>query len=65
MPEITQAKLGDKGRLVIPADFREALGIKTGDPVVLEMVDDQIRISTFASRLKRTQELMDSSSLPK
>jgi AbrB family looped-hinge helix DNA binding protein len=51
-----RAKVNDKGRLVIPAPFREALGIKPGDVVFLELVDDQIRVLTFDARLKRTQE---------
>jgi AbrB family looped-hinge helix DNA binding protein len=56
--EPTRAKLSDKGRLVIPAEFREAMGIKPGDVVHLELLDNELRISTFANRLKRTQERM-------
>jgi AbrB family looped-hinge helix DNA binding protein len=59
-----RAKVGEKGRLVIPADFRKALGLKAGDPVILEIVDDQITISTFEGRLKRTQERMRKYAIP-
>ena len=64
MGEVTQGKIGEKGRLVIAADIREALGLKIGDPVVLDVVDEQLRISTFANRLKRPRELMQKYALP-
>jgi AbrB family looped-hinge helix DNA binding protein len=56
MLEAALTKVGEKGRLVIPAKFREALGIKPGDVVRLEIVNGELKVSTFASRLKRAQE---------
>jgi AbrB family looped-hinge helix DNA binding protein len=38
------AVLGSAGRLVIPLEIREALGIAEGDPLVLRL-DDQLQLS--------------------
>lgn len=47
--------VGEKGRLVIPAAIREALGIGVGTPVVLRVEDNELRISTMRERLRRAQ----------
>ena len=57
----TQAELqvrghvGEKGRIVIPATMRAALGICVGDSVVLRVKDDELRISTIRGRIRRAQ----------
>ena len=51
-----RAQIGEKGRLVIPAQMREALGIKPGDSVELRLEDHEVRISTRRARIKRAQE---------
>ena len=57
-------KVGEKGRFVLPVQFREAIGIKVGDVVSLEVVNDELRISTFAGRLKRTRERLKKYATP-
>jgi AbrB family looped-hinge helix DNA binding protein len=52
----TRVQVGEKGRIVIPVDMREALGIKPGDTVDISVKDYEVRISTMQSRLRRAQE---------
>jgi AbrB family looped-hinge helix DNA binding protein len=51
----TRSRLSPKGRLVIPAPFREALGLKVGDEVLLRIEDNELRISTLRSRIRDAQ----------
>ena len=39
-----KAKVGQGGRLVIPAEYRRALGIEVGDTVVLRLEDGELRV---------------------
>jgi len=48
----------ENGRVVIPAEFRKALGIKAGDEVILELDSHEVRLTTMQHRLARAQELV-------
>lgn len=50
-----RARINDNGRLVIPANFRKALGINAGDEVLLRLEDDELRITTLRQRIARAQ----------
>ena len=54
----TRQRVNENGRVVIPAAFRKALGINTGDEVVLRMEDDELRITTLKRRVERAQRLV-------
>ncbi|MCH7652633.1 MAG: AbrB/MazE/SpoVT family DNA-binding domain-containing protein [Chloroflexi bacterium] len=54
MESIT-TKLGQGGRIVLPAEFREALGVKTGDELILSLRDDEVRVFTRRTVIKRAQ----------
>ena len=56
----TEARLrvNENGRVVIPASFRKALGINIGDEVVLQIDDDELRITTVKRRVQRAQRLV-------
>jgi AbrB family looped-hinge helix DNA binding protein len=51
-----RTQIGEKGRIVIPAEIREALGMKPGDLVDLRVENHELRISTMRSRIRRAQE---------
>jgi AbrB family looped-hinge helix DNA binding protein len=53
-----RARVNENGRVVIPASFRKALGIRLGDEVVLRIEDDELRISTLKGRIERAQRLV-------
>jgi len=55
MDRETRTRVGEKGRVVIPAAFRQALDIKVGDEVVLRIEDNELRLSTLEARLARAQ----------
>ncbi|MBN1191164.1 MAG: AbrB/MazE/SpoVT family DNA-binding domain-containing protein [Dehalococcoidales bacterium] len=52
--------INESGRLVIPASFRKALGLKPGDEVLLILQDDEIRIISARQAIKRSQSLVRS-----
>jgi AbrB family looped-hinge helix DNA binding protein len=51
----TRLRVNENGRVVIPASYRKALGIKAGDEVILRMEDDELRITTMKRRIERAQ----------
>ena len=55
-----QTRINANGRVVIPAEFRRALGVKSGDVIVLKMEKDELRITTLRQRLARAQEMVRS-----
>jgi AbrB family looped-hinge helix DNA binding protein len=46
------------GRIVIPAAYRRALGIKQGDEVILRLEEGEVRIITPAQAIRRAQALV-------
>ena len=54
----TRMRVNQNGRVVIPASYRKALGIKAGDVVILRMEDDELRITTMQRKIERAQRLV-------
>ncbi len=50
-------KLSEGGRVVIPAEVRQSLGIKEGDTVLFELLNGEARITTRKEQLRRAREL--------
>ena len=55
MPHRSKVKIAKNGRLVIPAEFRKALGVAAGGEIVLRWEDDELRISTMKQNVERAQ----------
>jgi AbrB family looped-hinge helix DNA binding protein len=51
-------KVNENGRVVIPAAFREALGIQPGDEIVVRLEEDELRITTMKRRIERAQRIV-------
>jgi AbrB family looped-hinge helix DNA binding protein len=54
----TRARINENGRIVIPSSFRRALGISSGDTVVLRIENEELRITTLRQRLAKAQRLV-------
>ena len=53
-------ELGAAGRLVIPVEFRRALGMKPGDRLMVTCVDNELRIHTQREGIRRAREIVRS-----
>ena len=51
-----KVQVGEKGRIVIPAEIREAMGIRVGDLVEMRFDNYELRVSTRRARIRRVQE---------
>ena len=51
-------RIAPGGRVVIPAEFRKALGVDIGDDMVIELADGELRLRSFDAALKRVQEIV-------
>jgi antitoxin PrlF len=56
----TLAKLGEGGRLVIPAEYRKALGVEVGDELVLVLEEGSVRMLTSREAIRRAQAVVRS-----
>lgn len=53
-----KTKIGEGGRVVIPAAYRKALGLKPGDEVVLVLEEGEIRVMGARQAIVRAQALV-------
>ncbi|MDP3880313.1 MAG: AbrB/MazE/SpoVT family DNA-binding domain-containing protein [Dehalococcoidales bacterium] len=53
-----KTKIREGGRLVIPAEYRKALGLKPGDSVLLSLEDGEIRVVSTRQAVARAQTLL-------
>lgn len=56
----TLSRLGEGGRLVIPVEYRRALGVEVGDELVLTLEDGSLRVTTPREAIRRAQALVRS-----
>lgn len=57
MSEI-RTKVAEGGRIVIPAEYRQALDLHVGDEVILRLEEGALRIFTSSQAIKYAQELL-------
>lgn len=53
-----KVKLGPDGRVVVPAAFREALGLKEGDTLIASAESGELKFMTIAAAVRRAQKML-------
>ena len=56
----TRVKVDAQGRVLIPAELRQELGIEPGDTLTLSSEDGQLSLLTFEQGMRRVRELASS-----
>ncbi len=54
----TRTRLDEDGSVIIPADYVKALGLKPGDPLIVRLLDRELRILTLQEALRQAQQLV-------
>lgn len=57
-PKEAAVDVGPGGRIVIPAPFRQALGLSEGDQVLLSLVGDEVHLASRRSKIRQAQDLL-------
>jgi AbrB family looped-hinge helix DNA binding protein len=52
-------KVSEGGKIVLPAEYRQALGIAIGDEVILRLEDGEVRVFTPRLAVKRAQQRLE------
>jgi AbrB family looped-hinge helix DNA binding protein len=55
---VVTARLSDNGRIVIPAEIRQKLGLSPGDTVLLSVEGYVLKIEPQRARIRRIQQSM-------
>jgi AbrB family looped-hinge helix DNA binding protein len=58
MEDMTYTRLGDDGRLVIPATYRKALGLQPGEELVIRLSGAELHLWSVRQSITRAQELV-------
>ena len=53
-----RVKIIEGGKLIIPAAMRRELGIATGDTVVLDLADGELRVRSLSKAIERAQAIL-------
>ena len=51
-------RIAPGGRVVIPAEYRKALGVGVGDQVVIELKGDELRLRSRQAAIKKVQAMV-------
>ncbi len=55
---VSRTKLGEGGRVVLPAAFRRALGVKPGDNLLLRLEDGEVHLTSLRAGIRRAQTIV-------
>lgn len=55
---VETAQISENGRIVIPAAYRKAMGLKGGEVVTIRMDEDGLHIQSQAQAIKRAQAIV-------
>lgn len=58
MKRYIRVKIAEGGRIVIPGEYRKALGLKAGDNMILELAENELRIFSPYEAIRRAQEIL-------
>jgi len=58
MAQPVRIRVSEKGRVVIPASIRQALGIRTGDELEARVENNEMRISTLSNRIREARRFV-------
>lgn len=50
-----KTRIGEGGRVVVPAGFRKALDLNVGDEIILKLENGQIRLISFRNAITLAQ----------
>ena len=53
----TRVRIGQNGRLVLPAAIRRQAGLKVGDEVTMHVENGEVRLMAVRQAIKRAQEV--------
>lgn len=56
--EAQRVKIVDGGKLVIPAVMRRELGLSTGDTVLVDVEDGELRVRSVSRALERARAIL-------
>ena len=56
--EAQRVKIIDGGKLIIPASMRRALGLSTGDTVLVDVADGELRVRSVPKALERARAIL-------
>jgi AbrB family looped-hinge helix DNA binding protein len=58
MVMIQRVRLGENGRISIPAAYRRELGMRTGDELIMHVEDGEIRLVSPKQALERARRVL-------
>lgn len=54
--------LGEGGRVVVPAEYRKALGLQPGDDLIIRMEDSELRLYRRTAALQKIRSTLQAKS---